>query len=235
MAPSLSWAGGKLLQRGGEVAFFENPPPPGGALLSAHHGGRWSAWDRPGDQKPKPMQMAFVESARPLGSEKWSFALFSMKINCQYLCKCRNPGKIKAPNKRAPFPAPPSPRGPLGGGRAHTIPAPPLGQLPCASPLCFWGALVPWIASVNHGARPAPVPGPCPSPSPPGYDIRVPRTVTWSSCSGWVLFESQPFFQSPPQAHPFALSGKKGFVRGRKKGFDVCGQGTPTYESECRP
>ena len=31
------------------------------------------------------MQKAFLESARRLGSERWSFAPFLMKINCPYL------------------------------------------------------------------------------------------------------------------------------------------------------
>ena len=109
--------------RGRVSPSFKPPPPPVCQAIC-----RRSAWDRHGDRKPKKKkQMAFMESARPDGSAKWSCAPILMKKNCKiFLPKM---AKIKALDTRAPLP-PPAP-GPGG----LTRPLPPLGAIfhpPCA-------------------------------------------------------------------------------------------------------
>ena len=110
-------------------ALCQPPPPKTGvrALLSGHYGGRRSAWDRHGDQKPKKKKkMAFLESARRGRSEIWSFAPFSMKKNANILAKKRP--KSRPLTEEPPF----QPRPPPGVMRAHTTPPPLQGNLPPA-------------------------------------------------------------------------------------------------------
>ena len=96
--------------RGRMSPFSETPTPPdgggGGALLSGHDGGRRCAWDRHGDRNPKKKcKWHFWNQRVDGGSEKWSPALFSMKVNCR--CLCQKTAKTQAPDTRAPSPPPP--------------------------------------------------------------------------------------------------------------------------------
>ena len=81
-----------------------------------------------GTNTRRKIKMASLDQASR-GSDKWSFAPFSMKITCKMLCQ--KMAKAKAPDRRAPFPPPPPPLPPPPPGVMGLIRPPPpvLGQV----------------------------------------------------------------------------------------------------------
>ena len=103
--------------------FFETPPKGGGggSAVRAVRGQTvymGLTWGPKTKKKPNGIFGISVS----IGSEKWSFAPFSMKIDCQYLCQKKQPKSMPL-TEEPPFQPPP----PRPWGSYDPSPTPPFG------------------------------------------------------------------------------------------------------------